>query len=106
MEVLVNKTYPEYDWVSRYTLFPYYYNRKDGKYISGITSHLDKNNTRYVSHKVEHGDTLDTIAVYYYNNPLYYWAIADFNDITDPYENLKEGTILKIPTFNDIQYVL
>lgn len=103
MEVLINKQYREYDRVSRYSVFPYYLNRVDEKYIYGITAQLNKN-TKYVAHKVIRGDTLDNLALYYYNNPTYYWVIADFNSISDPYSELKIGTTLKIPTFSSIEY--
>lgn len=102
--ILVNKRYKDYDRVSRYSVFPIYFNRVDKKYIYGLTSNLRKSNTTYVMHKVEQGDTLDTISLYYYNSPLYFWIVADYNDILDPYEDLKEGTMLRIPTFNNIEY--
>jgi nucleoid-associated protein YgaU len=59
-----------------------------------------------VSHKVKDGDTLDSLALYYYNNPTYYWVIADFNRIQDPYLELEVGRILKIPTFSNIAFKL
>lgn len=91
--------------MSRYSPFPYYYNRLDEKYVYGITAHLNKN-TKCVNHKVKSGDTLDTLALYYYNNPTYFWIIADFNSISDPYEELKLGRVLRIPTFSAIEYDL
>lgn len=103
-DVLSNKQYKEYDRVSRYSIFPYYYNRLDEKYIYGITAQLKDNNTTYVNHTVKLRDTLDTLSLYYYGSPLYYWIIADFNRIQDPYKELKEGDILKIPTFNNIEF--
>lgn len=39
----------------------------------------------YKLHTVEVGDTLDTLALFYYGNPTYYWIIADYNDIFDPF---------------------
>lgn len=103
MDVLINKQYKSYDRVSRYSVFPYYLNRLDEKYISGITAQL-RNTTKYVAHKVVDGDTLDTLALYYYNNPTYYWIIADFNRISDPYARLVTGSTIKIPTFSSIEY--
>ena len=60
----------------------------------------------YVSHKLNAADTLDSLALKYYNNPTYFWVIADFNKIQDPYEELNEGDILKIPTFSNIAFKL
>lgn len=102
--ILIDKRYKDYDRVSRYSVFPIYFNRVDRKYIYGLTSKLKKTGTTYVMHKVERGDTLDSVSLYYYNSPLYFWVIADFNDILDPYEDLQEGTMLRIPTFNNIEY--
>ena len=106
MEVLTTKAYKQYDRVSRYSVFPYYYNRKDKKYICGITSHLKTDDVNFVRHKVIEGDTLDTLALYYYNCPTYFWIIADFNNIIDPFEDLKLGQILKIPTFSNVEFIL
>lgn len=102
--VLINKQYKEYDRVSRYSVFPIYFNRIDNKYIYGLTSQLKKLDTTYVMYTVQKNDTPDSISLYFYNSPLYYWVICDFNNILDPFEELKEGTVLKIPTFNNIEY--
>ena len=105
--ILENKFYKQYDRVSRYSIFPYYYNRIDDKYIYGITAQLDNsNNITYTKKKIEEGDTLDTLSLYFYNNPLYYWIIADFNNIKDPYKPLKVGSTLKIPSISNIRYDL
>ena len=102
---LKGKQYKEYNTISRYTYFPFYYVTEDNKYNFGITSHL-KQDVKYVSHPVVTGDTLDTLALYYYNNPTYFWVIADFNRIKDPYEELTVGSIINIPTFSDVEYDL
>ncbi len=102
--ILSKQQYKEYERVSRYSLFPIYYNRLDEKYVYGLTAQLTKEGTSYVTHTVIKGDTLDSLSLYYFNSPLYFWIIATFNDILDPYEDLKEGTILKIPTFSSIKF--
>ena len=104
MSIISKKSYKSYDRVSRYGVFPYYYNKLDDKYMYGLTSHLKKDNINFVTHKVKSGDTLDNIALYYYNNPTYFWIVADFNNIQDPYIPLIEGTVLRIPTFSNIQF--
>lgn len=103
MGQLINKEYKEYHRISRYSVFPFYYNQVDGKYIYGLTSQL-KQDVNYVYHYVKQGDTLDTLALYYYNNPTFYWVIADFNYIQDPYADLVIGQKLKIPTFSNIEF--
>jgi len=104
MNILTEKQYKSYDRVSRYSVFPYYYNRLDNKYVYGVTSHLITEGKNFVTHIVEPGDTLDTLSLYYYNNPTYYWIIADFNKIQDPYEKLEVGAHLKVPTFSHIEF--
>jgi len=39
----------------------------------------------------------DLVASKAYGNPNLWWVIYDFNEIRDPFFNLKEGTILRIP---------
>ena len=104
--ILTEKSYKSYDRVSRYSVFPYYYNRIDNKYVYGITANLSNDDTKFVSHRIKPGDTLDSLALYYYNNPTYFWIIADFNRIIDAYSELKVGEVIKIPTFSDISYDL
>lgn len=106
MDILSRKQYRDYDRVSRYSVFPYYYNRLDGKYIYGTTSHLKTDEVTFVSHIVKDGDTYDSLALYYYNNPTYYWVITDFNRVQDPFNRPKVGTNLKIPTFSHIEFNL
>ena len=101
---LKDKTYKAYDKLSRYNNFPYYYHPIDNKYIYGTTAYL-KDTTPYVVHIVKKNDTLDSLALFYYNNPTYYWIIADFNRIIDPYEPLTVGTQIKIPSFSNIEFL-
>lgn len=104
-DVLKDKNYKQYENISRYASFPYYYHTEDNKYIYGITSQIDKN-ISFVSHKVEQKDTLDNLSLTYYGRPDYYWMIADFNNIQDPYEILYGNyKSLKIPAFTSIQYI-
>ena len=101
--VVSDKQYKSYQKVSRYSSVPYYYNTVDKRFFYGTSKHL-KDNTLYKVHKVVEGDTLDSLALYYYNNPTYYWIIADFNRIRDPFEALVIGDHLKIPTFSNIEF--
>lgn len=100
---LINKTYKKYNRLSRYSPFPIYFNSEDGKYVCGTTSHLN-NNTSYILHTVDRGDTLDYLSLHYYNNPTYFWIIADFNRIQNPLEPLTVGDSIKIPAFANIEF--
>jgi len=103
MSKLTNKSYKNYDKFSRYSSFPYYFHTVDNKYIYGTTQHL-RDNIPYTIHTVKNGDNLDTLALKYYNNPTYYWIIADFNKINDPYIKLKEGMQIRIPSFSMLAF--
>ena len=103
MSVLIDKQYKDYSYISRYSQFPIYYNTQDAKYIYGTTGQL-KQSLSYRLHKVEKNDTLDTLALDFYNNPTLFWVIADFNKIQDPYLPLEIGTEIKIPTLSEITF--
>ena len=103
MSESTQKYYKDYGYISRHSNVPYYYNTEDSKYVMGLTSHIDKNVT-YVTYKVKQGDSYDSISLKYYNSPLYYWVILDYNEIQDPLEKPATGTLLKIPTLNAITY--
>lgn len=104
MDVLKNKSYKNYNYLSRYIAFPYYYNTLDNKYIYGLTKQLSKN-TVYVAHKVKQSDTLDSLANYYYGRPDLYWVIANFNNINDCFIDLYSNfTSIKVPSLSSISY--
>ena len=102
-EILINKNYKSYDYLSRYITFPYYYNTYDNKYIYGTTSQMNTD-VSYVLHEITENETLDSIALDYYNNPTFFWVLADFNQIQDPYTKLNVGDRLKIPSLSSIGF--
>lgn len=104
MDVLTDKQYRSYDHISRYSGFPFYYNSKDGKYVYGLLSQLS-GDTPYVAHSVGQSDTLDSLALKYYGRPDYYWVIAMFNGISDPFERLYgRFASVKVPTISSISF--
>ena len=103
MDTLSNKNYKDYNYISRYAPFPYYYNEQDKKYMQGLTSQLSQEST-FILHEVKLGETLDSIALDSYSNSTYFWVIADFNHIRDPFAELEVGTMLKIPTLAGISF--
>lgn len=54
---------------------------------------------RVQSHEVSR---LDLIAAKYYRNPLFWWVIAQANDIYDPLTPLEVGTLLRIPSIETL----
>lgn len=104
MDNLKNKKYIQYDYISRYTSIPTYYHTVDQKEICGLSKNLLKNSA-WAAHKVVDTDTLDKLALAYYNNPSYWWVIAYFNDIQDAFINLKDYfDVLKIPAISTIVF--
>lgn len=102
-EILTDKNYKNYDYISRYNNVPYYYNTLDEKYIYSTAYQMSADNT-YLIHKVKRGDTFDSLSLTYYNSPLYFWVIMDFNQIQDPFYDLEVNTELKIPTLSNIAF--
>lgn len=103
MDIAIDKSYQTFNKFSRYQQFPIYYNVLDDKYFGGATTWLS-DKTSYIIHKVEIPDTLDSLAYQYYGNPTFYWIIADFNRIHDPFKKLETGTNIKIPSFSEIEF--
>lgn len=104
MDSLSSKSYRSYDYISRYQQFPYYYHDLDGKYIYGTTSQMDTD-VGYTLHTVKRGESFDSLALDYYNNPTLFWIICDFNKVQDPFTKLKEGDKIKIPVMSSIRFL-
>ncbi len=104
MDRLKNKTYKNYNYTSRYTTVPYYYDVKTGRYVYGIGTAMSKD-TPYYTHKISEGDTLDYLSLKYYANPTLWWILAYFNDIIDPFIKLSDHyTQIKIPNMASIKF--
>jgi hypothetical protein len=57
----------------------------------------DLGSFNYTEHTYILGERLDTIAHLYYRRSDLWWIILDYNpEITDP-QNIKPGTVLRIP---------
>lgn len=104
MDTLKNKNYENYDYLSRYTQVPYYFDTLKQREVYGIGSNLRKDSP-YVSHKLVPEDTLHSLSLQYYNNPTYWWVIAYFNDVQDAFKPLMEQySILRIPNITSITF--
>ena len=104
MDSLKDKKYASFDYVSRYASVPYYYHTVDNKEIYGLGKNMRKD-ISWVAHKVVSTDTLDKLALTYYNNPTYWWIIAYFNDIQDAFIKLSDKfTTLKIPDIRSLEF--
>jgi nucleoid-associated protein YgaU len=105
MDILTSKQKrTDYDAISRYAPFFFYYHTKDDKFVYGLTSHLLKN-AEYVAHTVQPFDTLESLALKYYGRPDYYWIIADYNRIKDPFVELSGSiSIIQIPNLGQVTF--
>ena len=104
MDTLTNKTYTSYDYLSRYSQVPQYYDTLEDRECPGIGSNvlLDAGG---VTHRVKNTDTLDSLALKYYSNPTYWWVIAYYNDIQDAFIKLSDHfTIIQIPNIANIKF--
>lgn len=103
MNVLAEKSYKSYSKLSRYSQCPYYYHKLDKKYFFGTTNYL-RDDTPYTTHIVTPGESFDSLALDYYNNPTYFWVICSFNRVQDPFTELKVGQKIKIPSLSNIEF--
>ena len=73
------------------------------KLTSGIWTPPDNDPIPYDYYAVEAEDAgrLDSIAFKVYGYEAYFWIIAAFNNITDPFNGISVGQTLKIPNLNE-----
>lgn len=104
MDILTTKNYAKYGYICRYTGVPYYFDTAHDREVYGIGTPMLKT-TAWVAHKVQQEDTLDSLALKYYNNPTLWWLIAYFNNILDPFKPLNSYIdIIKIPRSSSIEF--
>lgn len=66
---------------------------------------LDESDTRYVVDKITQG-RLDLIAEAYLGDSHLWWFIAQYNAVLDPYSEITEGRVLRIPNKDRLQTLL
>lgn len=105
MDTLKSKTYKTYDYLCRYDKVPSYYDSLRKREVAGIGSNMLKT-APFVTHYLTQEDTLNSLSLKYYGNPVYWWVIAYFNDIQDAFSDLMENnrTMLKIPNIASIEF--
>lgn len=105
MGKLINKSFKQYEYISRYSTVPYYYDEQFDKYVYGTAYNL-RTDTPYIIHIAKERDTFDTLALKYYNNPTLYWVICDFNRIQNPFSEIEVGDKIKVPTLSSISFII
>ena len=104
MDTLKNKRYLRYDYRCRYASVPVYFDTLGLRDVPGLGKNMLLNSP-VVTHKLTSGDTLDSLALDYYNNPSYWWVIAYFNDIQDAFKPLMDQfEVLQIPSISSIAF--
>ncbi len=93
---------------------------KNSRYVSGgrtevnptalewwerIPLPVNNDDTVYVVEKRFEG-RLDQIAAVYLGEPRYWWVIAQYNNILDPYSEISEGAILYIPKIEKVKALM
>jgi hypothetical protein len=63
---------------------------------------VDASDTVYVV-EAQYVGRLDQIAAIYLLEPRYWWIIAQYNNVLDPYNEIQEGTILYIPSIDRVK---
>ena len=78
--------------------------RERMRHAQNTFKHISREYLSFFFNKLKRGESIDSIALYYYNNPTYYWMICDFNFIDDPFIELTEGQKIKVPTFSAVTF--
>lgn len=105
MDVLTDKNLTSKQYISRYSNFPFYYHTLDNKHIQGLSAQLNTE-TQYVLIEINESTTLDYLANKYYGRPDYWWIIADFNRIQDPFLPIfPRFNKLKLPSIGALEFI-
>lgn len=91
----------EYTYMSRMAGLETYNNIQDNTMLLGTYLPI-KQSDSYFLYTAQQGDTLDSIALKNYGTPIYWWIIADYNDMLDCTQPIL-GMTLKIPELTGVQ---
>ena len=86
---------------SRYVKTPAYI-RKGETLILEMRERVKFDESKSTFYTVVQGDTIDGIAFKKYNNAQLWWAIMEANPLYQSEIELKPGTILMIPPFEEV----
>lgn len=67
-----------------------------------VSEDVYNNESLFDYYTVQEDDWLDNISAIHYRTPYLWWVVALFNGITNPYEHLEEGQVLRILSYNNI----
>lgn len=67
-----------------------------------VSDDIYNNESLFEYYTVQTDDWLDNISYTHYKTPYLWWLVALFNGITNPYEELNEGAVLRILSYSNI----
>lgn len=67
-----------------------------------VSSSVYNNESLFDYYTIQYDDWLDNISNIHYRTPYLWWVIAIFNDITNPFEELNEGDVLRVLKYNNL----
>ena len=67
------------------------------KFVHGLVHNEINYSGDITVHEIQTGETLDSISYTYYNSPEFWWVIAWYNNIINPFCGFKSDRTLDIP---------
>ena len=67
-----------------------------------VSDDVYNNESLFDYYTVQADDWFDNISNIHYNTPYLWWVVALFNEISNPFEGLNEGDVLRILKYNNI----
>ena len=105
MDTLKKSGGKSYGYLSRYSGVSIFYDTICDREVYGMIKDIKKD-ISCVTHWLATTDTLDYLALKYYNNPTYWWVIAMYNDIPDAFAPLTPRYAkLQIPNLASLSFV-
>lgn len=60
----------------------------------------------YANYQVKPKDTWTNLSYKFFNTYKLWWLLCKFNNVTDPFKQLVEGTVIKIPTMEVARQII
>ena len=88
---------------SRYSIYRQIVDEEKDTYLETVNQTVIKETDADIYHEVQmhEENRLDILANKYYGSPIFWWVIAQANDLINPFI-VKQGTILRIPNYRSL----
>lgn len=73
---------------------------------SSVNKDIYYNEFMFEYYTITYDDWLDNISNKFYDTPYLWWVVAMFNDMTNPFEDLVEGSTIKILRYQYVGIIL